>query len=52
MKICSLHHRDLCGVWCKLSAWGEVITSMLHIGLGANMGRKQGIAETVTFARG
>lgn len=31
---------------------GEVITSILHIGLGTTVGRKQDIAETRTFTRG
>lgn len=51
-----LHARGPPGVWGKLSLVlgqhrDEVIASILCVGLGTNVGRNQGIAETLTFSR-
>lgn len=46
-KFALLYHKGSHGVWCELSLiigqhGGEVVTAILHIAQGTNVGRKQG----------
>lgn len=56
-KLVLLHRRGARDIWCRSSPivgphGREVTTSIDHISLRTNVGRKQGRADTLTFTRG